>query len=124
MSAQPPGFAASGEEAIVRTINTMSKRSRLPVVYIFGRKLIDVEDCVQELNMMLADVTDAGEGAPSRKTGQRYGVVLAACPENRVIESKQFRWQGGDCEGWQRQSSNSGSEIDYTYSSITDVIGQ
>ncbi|KAI9463842.1 hypothetical protein HD554DRAFT_2123146 [Boletus coccyginus] len=35
--------------------------SRLLVVYIFGRKPIDVEDCVQELSNILAGVPDAGE---------------------------------------------------------------
>ncbi|KAG8215726.1 putative diphthamide synthesis protein-domain-containing protein [Butyriboletus roseoflavus] len=39
----------------------MSKTSRLPVVYIFGRKPIDVEDCVQELSKLLTSVPDAGE---------------------------------------------------------------
>ncbi|KAF8547442.1 diphthamide biosynthesis protein [Imleria badia] len=40
----------------------MSKTSRLPVVYIFGRKPIDVEDCVQGLSKILASVPEAGEG--------------------------------------------------------------
>ena len=35
----------------------------MPVVYIFGRKPIDVEDCVQELSKILASVSEAGEGA-------------------------------------------------------------
>ncbi|KAI9463840.1 putative diphthamide synthesis protein-domain-containing protein [Boletus coccyginus] len=35
--------------------------SRLPVVYIFGRKPIDVENCAQELSNILARVPDAGE---------------------------------------------------------------
>ncbi|KAF8556544.1 hypothetical protein OG21DRAFT_1506481 [Imleria badia] len=43
-------------------------------------------DCVQELSKILASVTAAGEGAPSRKTGQLYGD--RACPENSAIESK------------------------------------
>ncbi|KAG6372073.1 putative diphthamide synthesis protein-domain-containing protein [Boletus reticuloceps] len=39
----------------------MSKTSRLPVVYIFGRKPIDAEDCVQQLSQIFASVPDAGE---------------------------------------------------------------
>ncbi|KAH0835596.1 putative diphthamide synthesis protein [Lanmaoa asiatica] len=41
----------------------MSKTSRLPVVYVFGRKPIDVEDCVQELCRILTSVPDAGDMA-------------------------------------------------------------
>ncbi|KIJ04981.1 hypothetical protein PAXINDRAFT_103950 [Paxillus involutus ATCC 200175] len=39
----------------------MSKTSRLPVVYVFGRKSIDVQDCVEELTKIVASITDSTE---------------------------------------------------------------
>ncbi|KAG9312466.1 diphthamide biosynthesis protein [Chiua virens] len=41
----------------------MSKTSRLPVVYVFGRKQIDVDDCVQELAKILQNTPESDDAA-------------------------------------------------------------
>lgn len=38
-----------------------NRTSRLPVVYVFGRKPIDVDECVQELSKILTTLPDTGE---------------------------------------------------------------
>jgi hypothetical protein len=39
----------------------LDRTSRLPVVYVFGRKSIDVQDCVEELTKIVASITDSTE---------------------------------------------------------------
>ncbi|KAF9240828.1 putative diphthamide synthesis protein-domain-containing protein [Melanogaster broomeanus] len=44
-----------------------SKTSRLPVVYVFGRKPIDVQDCIGELTRLIANIADVTDSSETTK---------------------------------------------------------
>ncbi|KIJ62516.1 hypothetical protein HYDPIDRAFT_114653, partial [Hydnomerulius pinastri MD-312] len=55
----------------------MSKTSRLPVVYVFGRKPIDVEACVEQLAGIVTSKADSNEPATKKAVLIRHDVAYS-----------------------------------------------